>query len=111
METPVLILAVAGFVAVLRRLLGAALRVLTGGVDRYVAGQLATTRARHGDITGMREAEGAAATARERRRDAVARLLFWTGLLILPPFVPYTSAIYASYSLLWIVPPQQGSRG
>ena len=104
MKALVTLLSVLGFIAVLRQVLISALRVLKGGVDRYVAGQVADTRARHGDLTGMREAERAAASARQRRRAAVAVLAAWFALLIAPPFTPLAPYLYAAYSALWLLP-------
>jgi hypothetical protein len=104
METAVLILAVAGFVAVAARVLRALLGVLTVGADVLIAREVAATRANRGDLTGLEEAKLARGEARRRRYVALGVLSIWAGLLMVPALTPWPNFLYAAYSLLWLLP-------
>jgi hypothetical protein len=104
METAVLILAVAGFIAVAARMLRALLGVLTVGADALIAREVAATRAQRGDLTGLEEAKLARSAARRRRYVALGMLSMWAGLLVVPPLTPWPYFLYAAYSLLWLLP-------
>jgi hypothetical protein len=97
------LLAAAGIVAVLLRMGRAGLRAMVRGVDSYMKGEAIQLRARRGDLTGMADAERSHAVARKRKRTGLVQLGFWSALLVLPLFTPWTAPIYAAYSLLWVV--------
>jgi len=100
----VYLLAALGISAVLLRAGRAAFLLLWRGVDAYMTGETRQVRARRGDITGMADAARAHAVARRRRAGAIARLAFWIALLAVPPFTPWTAALYATYAALWLLP-------
>ena len=104
METAVTILAVAGFIAVARRLLRSLLRALTRTADVVIAREHAATRAQRGDLTGLQEATNARSAAKRRRYVELGLLSVWAGLLLVPPLTPWPYLLYASYSLLWLLP-------
>jgi hypothetical protein len=104
MNSILLLLSVAGVVAVLARAVLAGVRLLFRGADSLLAGEVAAQRARRGDLTGVSDADRARREARVRRRGAVAELAVWIGLLAAPPLTPWPEGIYAAYALLWLFP-------
>lgn len=98
-----LLLAVAGLAAVLVGTVRSALRLLGRGVEAYVAGQLADTRARRGDLTGMAEARDAVRRASRARLRGALVLAGWTAALVTPLLVPWTRSAYAACAALWIL--------
>jgi hypothetical protein len=104
MSTALTLLGVAGVAAVLLRLVRALFLALRGGVDAFLARDVADTRAQRGDITGLDEAHGAARDARRRRLAALGVASLWAGLLIVPVLTPWPRMLYATYSLLWLLP-------
>lgn len=104
MHSLLVILGIAGFLAVARHALDALLRLLHGDVEAALADGRASTRAERGDVTGLQEAEAERIAAAGRRRIALALLVLWTALLLLPPLTPWPGALYAAYSLLWLLP-------
>lgn len=98
------ILAVAGIAAVLLRAVSSALRALRGGVDAFLARDVADARAQRGDLTGLADATEVRAAARRRRLFFLAAFGFWLGLLVVPPLTPWPRFLYAVFSLLWLVP-------
>jgi hypothetical protein len=104
MDAPILILAVAGGLAILLRAGRALFLVLRGGADAIIARDVAATLARRGDLTGLQEARVAHADARRRRYLAVGVFSLWIGLLLIPSLTPWPRMLYALYSLLWLVP-------
>ena len=104
MSIIVFVLAVYGFCAVFRQILVHAFVVLRRGVDGYVARQVAGTRARHGDVTGMQDAATAATAAQRRRRRSTLLLGFWLAALLLPALTTWPQGFYALYSMLWVLP-------
>ena len=104
MDFLVILLAVVGVAAVLYRAGRSALWSLWRGVDAYLKGEVAEQHARRGDLTGMADAKKRHALARQRRWIAAGRLGVWVALLIVPVFTSWTAALYASYSVLWLLP-------
>lgn len=104
MHSLLVILGIAGFLAVARHALDALLRLLHGDVAAALAGGRASARAQHGDLTGLQEAEAERRAAAGRRRIGLALLVLWTALLLLPPLTPWPGALYAAYALLWLLP-------
>jgi hypothetical protein len=110
MQIALLILAVLGIAAVLRHLATALSRLLRRGLDAFVAGRVADVRAHHGDITGLTDATSARALARRERRNAIAVVGLWIGLLVVPPFTAWPELLYAAYNFLWLVPSRRRPR-
>jgi hypothetical protein len=104
MRTAVLLLAIAGFAAVLFRAAGALVSALSGSVEGFLARDIADVRARRGDLSGLADADELAAAARRRRLVSLGVFSMWAGLLIVPALTPWPSFLYAAYSLLWLVP-------
>jgi hypothetical protein len=104
MGTAIMLLAAAGVIAVMLRLLRAFFAALRGGVDTFLAHDVADTRAQRGDLTGVDDARGAARLARRRRLLALGTASVWIGLLVVPTLTPWPALLYASYSLLWLIP-------
>jgi hypothetical protein len=104
MSTAIMLLAAAGVIAVVLRLLRALFASLRGGVDAFLASDVAETRAQRGDLTGLDDARVAAVIARRRRFVALGTASMWVGLLIVPTLTPWPSLLYATYSLLWLLP-------
>lgn len=99
-----MLLAIAGVIAVMLRLLRALFASLRGGVDAFLAGDVADTRAHRGDLTGHSEARSAVQLARRRRMLALGAASLWIGLLVVPMLTPWPSLLYAGYSVLWVLP-------
>ena len=104
MSFALVVLAIFGFLAVFRRSAGAFLHVLGRGVESFTATQETSIRERRGDLTGLREAEVRRQEARRARRGATARLAFWCALLIAPLLTPWTTPLYATLAMLWLLP-------
>jgi hypothetical protein len=104
MNTAIILLAVAGVIAVGLRLVRALFATLRGGVDAFLAHDVADTRAQRGDLTGVDDARAAARVARKRRLLALGTASMWIGLLLVPVLTPWPTLLYAGYSLLWLIP-------
>jgi hypothetical protein len=104
MSTAIMLLALAGAGAVVLRLLRALFAALRGGVDAFVARDIAETRAQRGDLTGLDDARSVALAARRRRLRALGVASVWGGLLVFPTLTPWPAMLYATYSLLWVLP-------
>jgi hypothetical protein len=104
MTTLVTLLAAVGAMAVVLRIVRALFAVLHGGVDAFLARDAADVRARRGDLTGLADAATARAQARRRKLNATGILFIWSGLLLVPLLTPWPALLYASYSLLWLLP-------
>jgi hypothetical protein len=104
MSTAIMLLALAGAGAVVLRLLRALFAALRGGVDAFLARDIAETRAQRGDLTGLDDARSVALAARRRRRRALGGASVWGGLLVFPTLTPWPAMLYATYSLLWVLP-------
>jgi hypothetical protein len=103
METLLRVAAVLGVLVALSQVGRTGWRLLRGGVELLVAGEMARTRARRGDLTGMEEAEREMHSARRVRIRAGGELAGWVALLAVPPFTPWTLHIWAAVALFWIV--------
>lgn len=95
------VLSVAGFLAALRRLALATFRLFKGGVEALVMREVASTRAEHGDVTGLLEARARKRATRGSRWRALAIVVFWAALLSAPLFTRTPVPIYAAYTILW----------
>lgn len=105
MEQFLYILAALGFAAVFRHLLRTLFRAARYGTYVLYAREIAATRARRGDLTGLEEARGWAGIARRERLQAVGGAFLWLGLLLLPAtIVPWALQVYSAYVLLWLIP-------
>jgi hypothetical protein len=98
------LLAVAGVVAILTGLIRALFRMVRGGVETFIAGEVANARAGRGDISALTAAEEWRASSRVARRWYAAQVLGWLILLIIPTFTPWTRELYAAACVLWLVP-------
>jgi hypothetical protein len=110
MEPIVTILAILGFVCVMVRFLRASFSFIRRQVIVFHARKVADVRARRGDLTGMAEAERRVEGARRARWRSLAWSAFWFALLAVPPMLPWTRGIYASYSALWLLRGVGGDR-
>ncbi|MCI0436400.1 MAG: hypothetical protein L0271_22585 [Gemmatimonadetes bacterium] len=104
MSPIITVFAVFGFFAVMRHGARAFLRLLGRGVETFVAAQETSVRERRGDVTGLQEAVQRHRIARRARLGAVAGVAFWSALLIVPLFTPWTAALYAAFAVLWLLP-------
>ena len=104
MQIILLVLAILGVAAVLRHLLTTLSRVLRSGLDVFVARRVEDVRAHHGDLTGMSDATDARRLASRERRNAIAVVGLWIGLLVVPPFTTWPEYLYAAYNFLWLLP-------
>jgi uncharacterized MAPEG superfamily protein len=104
MRALLFVLAILGFAAVARRVALALLRLLRGGLARVVAGETAAVRARRGDITGLSDASVQERRARRAQLTSLGIFSFWALLIITPALTPWPLALYATYSVLWLVP-------
>lgn len=91
-----------GVLAVLVLMARAAFRVLSGTVESFIAREIGQTRARHGDVTGVGEAEAARSAASRRRFRAVGEVVGLAALLVVGALTPWTARFYAVLSVLWI---------
>jgi hypothetical protein len=98
------VLAALGILAVVLAGFRAVLRMLHGGVEAFVASEVASVRAGRGDLTGMSQAEERRATLRRTRRLYALQVLAWFVLLLAPLFTPWTRELYAGYAVLWLIP-------
>jgi hypothetical protein len=103
MNVVIVILGVLGFLSVARRVLVALLLAIGTGFENFLAKEATEVRARRGDLTGMQELESQRRAARRSRMAATARLAGWSALLIAPALTPWTAALYACYSPLWLI--------
>jgi hypothetical protein len=104
MNTILILLSVAGLVAVLIRAVRAGMRLLSRGVDGFLAGEVAQQRALRGDLTGVADADRDRGAARAWRRRAAGELALWVALLAAPPLTPWPEGLYATYAVLWLLP-------
>ena len=99
-----LILAIAGFLAVARQLTRAVFILLKRSVDSFLLGEVAGARARRGDVTGLVEARTAKQERRRARWRSLLAVILWAALLALPLTTRLTLQGFALYSILWLVP-------
>lgn len=104
MHWVLMVLAVAGVVAVGRRLFGSLLGLLGRVADVVWASEIARARARRGDLTGMREAQAETDAARHARNRALGAVMFWVLVLFAPAALPWTRVLYAGLALVWVMP-------
>jgi hypothetical protein len=107
MQFALFLLAVAGFLAVLRRLGWAAFHALRGGVDAFLLREVASSRAQRGDLTGLMEAENTRRSRRISRWRSAGAVLLWLSALAVPLLTRVPLPIYAVFSLLWLWPLQR----
>jgi len=107
MSTVLFVLAVFGVLGLLRQVGVAGFGLLRRGVEVYLTSGVEETHARRGDITALREAEGARQLAWRARWVAGLRLGFAVALLVIPPLTPWPRLLYAASSILWFLPPRR----
>lgn len=98
------LIALPGIAAVVMRWLNAMFLTARHSLERFVAGQIADTRAQRGDISGMSEADSIRRKSRDAQLHGLRALLLWSSLLVLPVLLPGTFLIYALYGFLWLLP-------
>ena len=99
-----LILAVFGFLALLRRLGGSLLRLGLHAAEGTAAAGLAEVSERRGDITAFMERRADAQNLRRARRRAGATAAACVLLLAVPLFAGVARDVWAACSLLWFLP-------
>lgn len=97
------LLAVAGGLALLRRVLGSGARLALRSAEIVSATSRAELSERRGDLTGMQEQRLAERDARTRRRGDAARVLFWAGWLVVPLAAGWMPEGYALAAPLWLL--------
>ncbi|MGH7471331.1 MAG: hypothetical protein ACRENP_25560 [Longimicrobiales bacterium] len=102
MNLLLIVLGVAGFLAALRRLVAALFSLFKGGVDAFLVGEVARSRADRGDVTGLQEARAWRRTTRRARMGALLRVVLWAVLLVVPLLTRITVPLYAAYAALWL---------
>ncbi len=103
MHDLLVLLSVAGVVAVLLRLLRALVHAAGRSAEHVAAGQALDARAQRGDLTGMAEASEWRKAASRRRLREVTTAGLWLALLVVPAYTAWTRVIYACYAGLWLV--------
>lgn len=98
------LLALAGIVAIARRMVRAAAQLVLDLAHRTTAVASAEGAARRGDITARDEGLGAAATAGRQARASGAALLGWSGGLLAIILSPFTLPLLAACAFLWLAP-------
>jgi hypothetical protein len=99
-----LILAVAGAIALLGRAFRTGLRLALQTAEATAASGLAEVSARRGDVTGLAERRVHLERARRLRRTELLFLGLWVGWLAIPPLAGWLPAAYAPAVLLWLLP-------
>ena len=107
MDPIILVLGIAGFLAALRGLTRASLRLVVRGVEVVMARETTDIRARRGDLTGFQAADQHAVQARNQRRRSVLAVAGWATLLAVPPMTPWTGLLYAAWAPLWLLSPRR----
>jgi hypothetical protein len=112
MEPLLLVFAAVGCAAAFRHLLWSAFRAARYGAYVLYAREIAATRARRGDLTGLEEARVWVGSARRERLQAMGRAGFWLALLLLPAtLLSRSTPVYAAYTLFWLIPAPAWRRG
>jgi hypothetical protein len=98
------LIALPGIAAVLLRWGRAVFVTARHSIERFVAAQIADTRAQRGDISGMAEAAKIKHKSQQEAVRSLLNVVLWSALLIGPIFLPGTLIIYAICGLLWLLP-------
>jgi hypothetical protein len=96
--------ALAGAVAVVRRMLRAGAQLVLDLAHRTTAIASAEAAARRGDITARDEALHQVTEAGRCARGDAAALLGWGGALLAAILSPFTLTLLAAAALLWLAP-------
>lgn len=103
--TPILpLLAIAGCVALLIRLVRSLMRLGIAWMESTAAAGLAQVSERRGDITGLMERRASEQGMRRSRRKEAAFAIGYLLLLLIPPFAGVARVVYAACALLWVLP-------
>lgn len=100
----VTLLAFAGCVALVLRLVRTAGRLALRAAEASAAAGLADVSARRGDVTGMIERQNTVRRARRDRRKATAMVVLWGAWLVVPVFAGWAREAFALGALLWLAP-------
>ena len=98
------LLAVAGFAALVYRLVRAAARLGLSTLESVSLGGMAEISIRNGDLTGMAERQAQARTARRARLRAILLFFLWIALLAAPAVAGISRPVYALAALIWLLP-------
>lgn len=110
MQTLILLLAIAGALAIVRGLGRTLLRLGLRAAEETTASGMAEVSARRGDITGLSERRQVAQAARRERRRDLAQVILWLAWLAIPPIAGWVPEAYALAAPLWLVaPPRVGA--
>jgi hypothetical protein len=102
LRTVLPVLAIAGCLALLNRLVRSAARLGVAWMESTAAAGLAEVSERRGDITGLMERRQSEQGIRRNRRKEV---VFAAGyLLLVPPLAGVAREVYAAGALLWVLP-------
>lgn len=101
---PLLLLAVAGALALIARIARAVFRLALHAMEVTAASGLAEVSARRGDLTGLAERRAREERARRERRLDTLLLALWIAWLAIPPLVGWTQVGYALAAPLWLLP-------
>lgn len=104
MQTAVFLLAIAGALAVVYRLVRALARLVLSFAEVTSASGLAEVSARRGDLTAMAEQRVHERLARRRQWGDLLYVLLWLGWLLLPPLISLAQPFYAAAAPLWLLP-------
>lgn len=98
------LVAIAGGLALLSRLVRTVLRLALHAAEATAASGLAEVSARRGDLTAMAERREQEERARRHRRAEFGRLLLWAVWLAAPPIFGWMPEAYAAAAILWLIP-------
>ncbi|HZG44119.1 MAG TPA: hypothetical protein VEY93_14320 [Longimicrobium sp.] len=98
------VLAIAGFLALLNRLVRSGARLGVAWMESTAAAGLAEVSERRGDITGLMERRQSEQGIRRNRRKEVVFAAGYLLLLMVPPLAGVAREVYAAGALLWVLP-------
>ncbi|HEY0025184.1 MAG TPA: hypothetical protein VGB24_19880 [Longimicrobium sp.] len=98
------VLAIAGCLALLNRLVRSAARLGLAWMESTAAAGLAEVSERRGDITGLMERRQSEQGIRRNRRKEVVVAAGYLLLLLVPPLAGVAREVYAAGALLWVLP-------
>jgi polyferredoxin len=103
-QTVVVVLAAAGVLAVVYRLLRALARFVLAFAEVTAASGMAEISARRGDLTTLAERQATERTARQRQWKDLLYIALWLAWLLVPPLTAWPLALYAAAVPLWLLP-------
>jgi hypothetical protein len=98
------VLAIAGCLALLNRLIRSGGRLGLAWMESTAAAGLAEVSERRGDITALMERRQSEQGIRRTRRKEVVFAAGYLLLLLVPPLAGVAREVYAAAALLWVLP-------